>query len=84
MSSKIDEALKQYFPTATDEEVDGLMWCATCFPFGDEDQIVENIKEKGIQSNSNIDLAINIAHEEIKKGMKEIHIEEMMETINPS
>ena len=48
-------AIKEAFSKASEEDSEAFLWNATCYPFGDKEQILNNIKEMKEKSNGDID-----------------------------
>ena len=71
------ELAREYFPSATDDEADALMWTCTCFPFlgGDDAAIVryrEQLKDYAMRSSANICTALALADGDISREMDAI------------
>lgn len=45
------DLVRKYFPNATDEEADFILWEKTCFPFGNVSQVEKQIKEFKVYKN---------------------------------
>lgn len=67
------DVVHEYFPTATEEQCEKFMWNATCFPFGNKDQIYKNIQKASLESNANIELAMAQADEVTRTAMRQYH-----------
>jgi len=65
--------VKQYFPDVRSAaEARDLLWGATCYPFGSEEMVVEQMKEMYLLSNGDVELAIAIAHERTDQEMQSL------------
>ena len=58
-------------PGASDDDIDDLLWSATCFPFGTTQQVLSQLSLSYATSGGDIQCAISDAHAEIEAAMDE-------------
>ena len=58
-------------PGASDEDIEDLLWSATCFPFGNAEQILTQLQLSYATHNGDVTAAIQDAHMEIEAAMDE-------------
>jgi hypothetical protein len=68
--------VREFFPNATDDECEGLLWQCTCFPaMGGDDKAIEyyrtQLRDMAEKSNSIPVRAMAIADAEISEAMKD-------------
>lgn len=64
------ELVRKHWPGITDEDVELVLWNATCFPFGSVEQVTAQLIEKYQQSNGSPEYAVAIADREMNEEMK--------------
>jgi hypothetical protein len=69
----IHEALTTYFPNATIEELDSVLWGATCYPFGTQEQVLASIVEAAKEGKNDVSAALAWADKIENEALQEIH-----------
>lgn len=72
-----DQLVREYFPTATAEQVESLLWGGTCFPMlgGDDEAITkyrEQLKHLQDASKGNPAVACQVMEKEFDEELKSI------------
>lgn len=57
-------AFRKYFPHLTTEQQIDLLWCGTCYPAGDADQVEKQVEELARKSGAEYEVARDIVHRE--------------------
>jgi len=66
------DIIRCHFPNASDEEADGFLWNATCYPFACADRIIKDIGEMAAKSGGDINAAFAIAESEVEAAMRSL------------
>lgn len=77
MCQKCIDAIKETWKDLPEENYDDLLMGATCFPFGDPEEIKKQLIEIGEKSNYNLGFALEIAWIEMKVEMRKCREEEL-------
>ena len=72
MCQKCIDAVKKFWPDLPENQYSDLLWNITCFPFGDHNDVLSQVKEMAEKSGCNLDKAMAIANEQTKRAMSEI------------
>jgi len=75
MCEKCVESAKKWYPKLDDKELDSLLVCGTCFPFGSPEQVDAQLQELAEKTDGTLHGALAYAEEENEKAMA--HIREM-------
>lgn len=65
------DKVRAMWPGCSDEELDDVLWSTTTFPFGNETQVLAQLRLSYETSGGNIEKAISDAHAEIEEAMRE-------------
>lgn len=57
-------------------EAEQWLWSCTCFPFGTKEQTLERLKDYWTRSNGDLELAIDMSHQDLFKAIAEVRKEE--------
>lgn len=71
------DLVRQYWPSATDEEVDSILWNCTCFPFGSVDKIRDQLSALAERSAGCVDKALELSFRDLEEALgkaKQRHI----------
>jgi len=64
------DSVRQYWPNASDEEADGILWNCTCFPFGAPEKIKEQLSNLARRSGGNVSRAQVLAFKDLEKALE--------------
>ena len=64
MCEKCVELVDKYYPSFSDQEKSDLLICATCFPFGQPEDIERQLKELVDNTDGTLDGAMSFAEKE--------------------
>jgi hypothetical protein len=54
--------------TMTDKEAHDWLWSCSCFPFGTPEQTLDGIKDYWQRSNGDLEVAIDLSHQDLLKA----------------
>lgn len=78
MCAKCVEAVRAYFPDCPEETMGDFLISATCFPFGDHEQVARQVKEHHDAGCKTSDEAMARADREMDRAMRDYHDEEAL------
>jgi len=59
-----NDLVNRFWGPATDEQMDSLLWCGSCFPFGSVLQVARQLRRLKRLSDGDFDKAMEITHRE--------------------
>lgn len=65
----IDAVRQATCPTMIPAEAEQWLWACTCFPFGTKEQTLANLKDYWQRSNGDLEVAIDLSHQDLFKAM---------------
>jgi hypothetical protein len=74
------ELVRKHWPGISDDGVELVLWNATCFPFGNVEQVTAQLIEKYQQSSGNPEYAVAIAMKEMDDEMARYRAEHPRDT----
>lgn len=68
MCHQCANAFRKHFPHLTSEQQINLLWCGTCYPAGDGDEIEKQVEELARKSGAEYEVAMEITHREFDEA----------------
>lgn len=68
MCHQCANACRKHFPHLTHEQHMSLLWCGTCFPAGDGEDVEKQVEELARKSGAEYEVAMEIAHREFDEA----------------
>lgn len=68
-----NEMVRRLWPGISEEDVNDLLWGATCFPFGDVRTTVKQLLQAKRAGRGNVSAALAFADEQMNEAMRKAH-----------
>lgn len=66
-----EEKVRSIWPGITEDEAGYLLMNVTCYPFGPDERVFEQLQEAYAMSGGDIEKAVEQAHEVTERGMRQ-------------